>query len=588
MSGLFTDVWKIVKPTSPKQGYVNASPDDFRLYSNFSWYTKIMKGAGSRFAKYNQYNNMDNDVFVARALDTIAEEIATTDDHTDLPFDIQYQNEVNREVPESIVTTVRAALRHWCTIHKLGKKTFDIARLTIKYGDCFFRKTSDFKQWEYVEPNNVIGVSINGLNEIEFYQLRKGSDSANDRGSPGDVEIVPAAGMVHFSLSSGIGNSGPFGNSVLEPCIKAFRHLSLLEDSVIIYRIVRAPERRVFNIDVGNMPPQRAKAYLEAIKNDLRQKKIPNDAGGQEKIDSVYNPLSMSEDFFFAQTADGRGNKIDTLPGGENLGEIGDLNYFQNKFLQGLRIPSSYMRGSNDTGSQVSDGKVGVAYIEELRFASYVKRLQQNISPVFDQHFKAYLKSAGLVVDPDVFRLALVDPQNFDIYRRAEVDEKLIGNYNTIKDDETISTRTKQRLFLGWSEDDIQANEIQLKQERGIPEGGLGLRMDETRMMYDPKWIADRPSPKVAEHYDNFETESEEFVTKKPKEKKEADLLEPDEGGDEAPKDEDAGDEAPKDEGKDKDEGSGDDAPKDEGGGEDEKEDAPSDKPEDLAKALKL
>lgn len=517
MSGLLTDVWRIVKPTSPRTSYVAAGPDDFRLYSNFSWYTKVMKGAGSRFAKYSQYGSMDMDVFVARALDTIAEEMTSRDVKTDLPFDIVYQNEVNKEVSENIVVTIRAALRHWADKQQLDKRVYDIARLTIKYGDCFFRKTSDFKAWEYIDPSNVIGLSMKENNDdVEFYQLRKGvvSSTTGTKAAFGEIELVNAAGIVHFSLSSGIGLTGPFGVSVLEPTIKAYKHLTLLEDSVIIYRIVRAPERRVFNIDVGNMPPQRAKAYLEAIKNDLKQKKIPNEAGGQDKIDSVYNPMSMTEDFFFAQTADGRGNKVDTLPGGENLGEIGDLNYFQNKFLQGLRIPASYMRGSADSGAMINDGKVGVAYVEERRFAGYVKRLQQTLSPAFDKQFKMYLKSAGLNIDPNIFKLKLIDPQDFDIYQRAEVDDKLLANYTNLKEDETISARTKQRLYLGWSEDDIQANEIQLKQERGIPEGGIAPRLDETRMLYDPKWHSTRPEIKVSDAYEDFTKESDAAIGK--------------------------------------------------------------------------
>lgn len=515
MSGLLVDAWRIVKPVTPKQLYTAAGPDDFRLYSNFSWYNKVMKGAGSRFAKYNQYASMDNDVFVARALDTIAEEMTSHDITTDLAFDIVYQNEINKEIPENIVTTIRAALRHWSNVQQLEKRVYDIARLTIKYGDCFFRKTSDFKEWEYIDPNNVIGVSLKqNSSEADFYQLRKGTvaSTTGTKAAFGEIELIPAAGIVHFSLSSGVGLTGPFGLSVLEPTIKAYKHLSLLEDSVIIYRIVRAPERRVFNIDVGNMPPQRAKAYLEAIKNDLKQKKIPNEAGGQEKIDSAYNPMSMTEDFFFAQTSDGRGNKIDTLPGGENLGEIGDLNYFQNKFLQGLRIPSSYMRGSNDAGSQINDGKVGVAFVEEKRFAGYVKRLQQSLTPQFDRQFKAYLKSAGLNIDPNIFKIKLIDPQDFEIYQRAEVDEKLLQNYGQLKDDETISARVKHRKYLGWSEDDIQTNEIQLKQERGIPDGGISPRFTETQMLYDSKWLSSRPEPKVSDQWADFTKESEELL----------------------------------------------------------------------------
>jgi hypothetical protein len=507
MAGIFTDVWRIVKPAPPKSGYVYANPEDMKLYSNFSWYTKVMKGASSRFSKYTQFKNMDNDVFVARALDTIAEEMSQIDIKTDLPFEIVYQNEADEEVPEHIVTTVRAALRHWSDIQDLSRLLFDITRTTVKYGDCFFRKTSDFKKWQYIDPADVIGVSLQkDTGQIEFYQLRTGDK--NKQGAFGDVEHVPAAGIVHFSLSSNMGDSGPFGESVLTPVIKAYRHLSLLEDAVIIYRIVRAPERRVFMIDVGNMPPQRARAYLESIKNEIRQKRVPNESGGQEKIDSVYNPMSMTEDYFFMQTAEGRGSKVDTLSGGENLGEISDLNYFQNRFLQGLRIPSSYMRGSNDNGAQIQDGKVGVAYIEELRFANYISRLQSKLDTTFDKHFKAYLKSAGININHQLFKIKLNDPQNFKDYKRAEVDEKLISNFNNLKDVKFISKRYLLQHYLGWSEDEIQVNEAMLKQEMAIPEGGIAERLGELRMMYDDKWLEGRPDIKVAETYEDFTAET--------------------------------------------------------------------------------
>lgn len=501
MAGIFTDYWRIIKPAASKSQYVQNSPEAAKLYSNFSWYTKVMKGATSRFSKYNQYKNMDGDVFVSRALDTIAEEATPENARTRMPFEIDYQNENNTEVPENLVMTIRAALRHWCDIQQFDTIIFDVARTTFKFGDCFFRKTSDFKKWQYVDPGDVIGVSIDENGVAEHYHVRIGEK--NKAGAFGDVQLVPAAGMVHFTLSSSMGENGPFGESVLWPCVKAWRHLSLLEDSVIIYRIVRAPERRVFFVDTGNMPPQRVKAYLEAIKTEMKQKRIPNDSGGQANIDSVYNPMSMNEDFFFAQTAEGRGSRVETLPGGENLGEISDLNYFQNKFLQGLRIPSSYMRGGAEGGIAIADGKVGVAYIEELRFANYVARLQNKINLRFDREFKAFLKSANVKVDSNLFKIKLCDPQNFQKYKQAEVDDKMISNFSNLKDVNFLAARFKMKHYLGLSEDEVQENEAMLKQELGIPEGGIDEKLGELRMMYDPMWFEKRPELKVADDYDD-------------------------------------------------------------------------------------
>ena len=501
MAGIVTDYWRIVKPASEKNNYAANTAEAAKLYSNFSWYTKVMKGASSRYSKYAQYRNMDGDVFVSRALDTIAEEMTRTNQKTRLPFEIDYQNENNSEVPEAITMTVRAALRHWCDIQDLNKIIFDIARNTVKFGDCFFQKISDFKKWKFIDPNDIIGISIDQDGNPEHYHVRVGEKSKS--GAFGDVSLIPAAGIVHFSLTSSMGENGPFGESPLWSCIKAFRHLSLLEDSVIIYRIVRAPERRVFFIDVGNMPPQRVKAYLESIKNEMKQKRIPNESGGTDKIDSVYNPMSMVEDYFFPQTPTGRGNRVETLSGGESLGEIRDLTYFQNKFLQGLRIPSSYMRGGEEGGSQVVDGKVGIAYIEESRFASYVSRLQSKINDVFDEQFKKYLKSAGIKIDENLFKIRLPDPQNFKLYKQAEIDEKMITNFNNVKDVKELSARYKMMHYLGMTEDDIQENEVMTKQERGIPDGGFDESLTELRMLYDPQWLENRPEIKMPDTYDD-------------------------------------------------------------------------------------
>lgn len=500
MANQFTDFWRIVKADPAKSRYSVANTEVAKLYSNTSWYSKVMKGSAARFSKYSQYRNMDNDVFVARALDTIAEEMTAINAKTDLPFEIVYQNETNSEVPESVTMTVRAALRHWTELQDLNTILFDIARNTIKFGDCFFQKTSDFKRWIFIDPSDLIGISLNENARPLYYHVRTGAKSKN--GSFGDTTMIPADGMIHFSLTSSMGESGPFGESVLHPTVKAFRHLSLLEDSVIIYRIVRAPERRVFFIDVGNMPPQRVKAYLESVKTEMRQKRIPNETGGTDRVDSVYNPMSMTEDFFFAQTSEGRGSKVETLPGG-TLDDLNDLTYFQNKFLQGLRIPSAYMRGGSEGGSTISDGKVGVAYIEELRFANYVARLQAKLNDTFDLHFKAYLKSAGINIDSMLFKLKLVDPQNFVDYKQAEIDDKLISNYSQIKDEETLSTRYKMRRYLGMTEDDIQENEALIKQERGIPDDGVNGLTD-LRMIYDKAYTDNVNEVKLPDTYNDF------------------------------------------------------------------------------------
>lgn len=504
----WTNYFRIVTPASRKAIYTrppNVNLDDgidintagYAAFSTVSWFSNLMKGAASRLQRYKQYDSMDTGD-ITRALDIIAEEISNPDKRTGLPFIIEYQTEENQNVPDTTVTTIRAALRHWSKFHSFNKKVFNIARCMVKYGDCFFRKVSDTEKWEYIHPTRVIGIEINRKGEKVAYHIRPSSygQATNATGAQQaeSVEITPAEAIIHYTLSDEMGDSAPFGLSVLQSAYKDWQKLVMLEDSSIIYRIVRAPERRVFYIDVGNMPAQRVKQYLDQIKNDIRQKRIPN-TGNANQTDSQYNPESIQEDYFFPVTAAGRGSRVETLPGGTTW-EIPELDYFLNKVFRALRVPTSYMRGPDAQGAQYNDGKVGIAYIEELRFANYIIRLQTALEEVFDAQFKIYLQVTGINIDPELFMLKLPDPQNFALYRQAALDADLINSFNSIEGVKYLSKRFILKRYLGLTDDDIQMNETMLKQERSI-EDQAGI--DELQQMYDPAVYENRQEIKVEE-----------------------------------------------------------------------------------------
>jgi len=221
---------------------------------------------------------------------------------------------------------------------------------------------------------------------------------------------------VRFTLNDDMSDQAPFGESVLSSVYRVQKQKELLEDAIVIYRVQRAPERRVFYIDVGKMPPQRTKQYLETIKNEIRQKKVPSVSGGTANIDSTYNPQSMSEDFYFASRPGGAGSRVETLPGGQNLGELGDLEYFRSKVLEGLRIPPSYLPNfeTNDMSGSFSDGNVGTAYMQEIQFFKYVERLQEHINDILDIEFKRFLKSLDIRIDESREKIVRSFPTNFD------------------------------------------------------------------------------------------------------------------------------------------------------------------------------
>jgi hypothetical protein len=291
-----------------------------------------------------------------------------------------------------------------------------------------------------------------------------GAISGSDMGIPVDAKHV-----VHISLTEGMDNAWPFGVSILEPIFKVFKQKELLEDSIIIYRVHRAPERRVFFIDVGNMPPHKARQYLEQVRYEVQQKRVPNKSiDGSNVADSAYNPMSMLEDYFFAQTADGRGSKVDTLPGGENLGQIDDLKYFNNKLLRGLRIPSSYLpTGPDDGSAQYTDGKVGIAYIQEYRFSKYVERLQKQIQEDLDREFKRYLKYRGIDIDSGSFNIQFNQPMNFSSYRELQLDSERATLFSNLKDIPFMSKQFALKKYMGLSEVEVKQNEELWRQENG-------------------------------------------------------------------------------------------------------------------------
>jgi len=278
---------------------------------------------------------------------------------------------------------------------------------------------------------------------------------------------IDARHVIHISMSEGIDNNYPFGNSLLESIFKVFKQKELLEDAIIIYRIQRAPERRVFYIDVGNMPSHLAMSFVERVKNEVNQRRIPSVTGGSQTVmDSSYNPLSINEDYFFPQTAEGRGSKVEILQGGQNLGEIDDLKYFTNKLFRALRIPSSYLpTGSDDGGSNFNDGRVGTAYIQELRFNKYCERLQSLINDTFDLEFKLYLHNKGINIDNNIFDLKFNPPQNFASYRQSEMDTARVNTFNTMVAVPFVSKRFAMKRFLGLTTEEISENELLWKQE---------------------------------------------------------------------------------------------------------------------------
>ena len=492
---------------SPISGSGGDGPTGSRL--NYSSYLPdVYSGHPNRLERYGQYDTMDSDSEVNAALDILAEFCCQLNDDNGTPFEVFFKDQAT----PTEIKIIKKYLQQWTKLNKFQNRIFKIVRNAFKYGDSFFIRDPETSAWMYVDPGKVDKIIVNESQgkEPEQYVIRDLNPNfvnlSTTQIAPGATNSGPATpysgggggakGMtgtyptnignrfgvnqtqwaidaehvVHLSMSEGMDNNFPFGNSLLESIFKVYKQKELLEDAIIIYRVQRAPERRVFYIDVGNMPSHLAMSFVERVKNEVNQRRIPSvTGGGQTVIDSSYNPLSINEYYFFPQTSEGRGSKVEILPGGTNLGEIDDLRYFTNKLFRALRIPSSYLpTGPDDGGSSFNDGRVGTAYIQEFRFNKYCERLQSNLNEVFDLEFKGYMQRKGINFDPNVFELQFNPPQNFAAYRQTEMDTARIASFGSIVAIPHISKRFALKRFLGLSQEEMAENEELWKEENGL------------------------------------------------------------------------------------------------------------------------
>jgi hypothetical protein len=492
--------WK--KHFTQYQGQATSSAKPSSSSRFQSWLPEVYSGQPNRVERYAQYDQMDMDSEINAALDIIAEFSTQLDETTNLPFGFKFKEDPT----ESETKILEQTLHQWCNLNDWDRRAFKTFRNIIKYGDQFFIR--DPETWEllHVNPVDISKVIVNeskgklpeqyiirniDLNmqtktvskPVQFGQTYStvntqmrtqstgGTMNANSgnyqSGGPTQEYTVDANHIVHSAMTEGMDSDFPFGNSILDPIFKTYKQKELLEDSIIIYRVQRAPERRVFYVDVGNMPANKAMGFVERVKNEIHQKRIPSRTGGGTTImDAAYNPLSIMEDYFFAQTAEGRGSKVEVLPGGDNLGQIDDLRYFTNKMLRALRVPSSYLpTGPDDGSSTYVDGKVGTAFIQEYRFNQYCSRLQNIISPTFDKEFKLFMKNRGINIDASIFELKFVEPQSFSQYKEIEIHNARSAVFANLEATPYLSKRFLLSKYLGLTEEEILENERMWEEE---------------------------------------------------------------------------------------------------------------------------
>jgi hypothetical protein len=336
-------------------GVTNTNDFAFRNYQ--SRLPEVYMGHPNRVERYNLFENMDTDPEINSCLDILAEFSTQPNEHNKTPFDIKF----NGDPTQTEVELISKQLQQWCKLNEFETRIFKIFRNTVKYGDQVFIRDPETFKLTWVDMTKVVKVIVNesagkdpeqyvirdinlnlqnltaapktttdfavtgstglggtgGGGNSQGYSIPSANQTSGGRFSMGITEsAIDARHIVHVSLTEGLDRFWPFGQSVLENIFKVYKQKELLEDAVLIYRVQRAPERRMFKIDVGNMPSNQAMAFVNRIKDEIHQRRIPSIQGGGSHVDATYNPLSMNEDYFFPVNSEGKGSTVEMLQGG--------------------------------------------------------------------------------------------------------------------------------------------------------------------------------------------------------------------------------------------------------------------------------
>lgn len=419
--------------------FTSASGKEFKKsnYNPFESIQTAMSTNYNRGERYAEFDQMEYTPEIASALDIYADEMTTSSTLEEMMV-VECPNAEIKDILQNLyykVLSVESNLFGW-------------SRNMCKYGDFFL----------YLDIDEEIGIkNVMGLPGHEVERL-EGEDETN----PNYIQYQwNSAGMTfenwqiaHFRI---LGNDkySPYGTSVLEPARRIWRQLTLLEDAMMAYRIVRSPERRVFYIDVGNVEPQDVEQYMQKVMNTMKRNQVVDPETG--RVDLRYNPLSVEEDYFLPVRGGTSQSKIDTLAGGSFTGDIDDVKYLRDKLFSALKIPQSYL----SRGEGADEDKATLAQ-KDIRFARTIQRLQRAVISELEKIGIIHLYVLGYKGDDLIsHKLYLNNPS-----RIAELQEleywKTKFDVASSATDNFFSKRWIAKNLFGLSDEEFLRNQREL------------------------------------------------------------------------------------------------------------------------------
>ena len=432
---------------------------------------------------------------VDSAIEDIIQEAIVTDQN-DSPVQIELSN---LEVSESVKNLIRTEFDYIKRLIGFDTKAHEMFRRWYIDGRLYYHKVIDLNkpqdgilELRYIDPQKIKKVrqiNKNPKNTEEFMKL--------DFGKIDEYFLYNPKGLNNTSANSGIRiakdaisyvTSGIMDTnknivlSYLHKAIKVLNQLQMIEDSLVIYRISRAPERRIFYIDVGNLPKVKAEQYLREVMGRYRNKLVYDANTGEIRDDRKY--MSMMEDFWLPRREGGRGTEITTLPGGQNLGELTDIQYFQTKLYKALNVPA----GRLDSNTSFNLGRSSEILRDELKFTKFVGKLRKKFSELFHDILKTQLILKGVIAPEDWEDMKehiqydyLYDNHFTELKNLEMLNEKLgviaqmepyMGRY--------FSTEYVRSQILGQSETEMEELDVQMDDD--IKNGRIIDPLDQVAM----------------------------------------------------------------------------------------------------------
>ncbi|MBV52756.1 MAG: hypothetical protein CL816_01660 [Coxiellaceae bacterium] len=428
-------------------------------------YSNVDHDKGKRLRDYRIMSMYSE---VADALDEICDDFIVPDENGHI-INMDFHNKDFNQIQR---TELEKEFRRFINYFDLENKGWEYLRQLLVDGELYFEHIihDDHKQkgilgivsvpTELMDPvyDNVQNMITRG------YLLRRPIINPKT-GTTEKVEYIPFDRNQITYINSGTWNEDrtvrmPF----IENARRAYRQLSLIEDAIVVYRLVRAPERLVFNVDVGNMAPPKAEAYLKKLMHSYWSRKTYDNAQGGTI--NAFDPQSMLDAFWFAKRAGSEGTSVDQLAGGANLGELTDLMYFVKKLYKSLRVPANRLEPDSNYQDDTS------VLREELKFAKFIIRLQHQFTLGLKEAFITQLKLKGIwksykLKENDI-EMTFNPPSSFHALREQQIFDLKSSNYNNLATGEFVSNTFAQKKYLGWEDPEIKQNREWLRKDKAL------------------------------------------------------------------------------------------------------------------------